>query len=586
MALTTTQVQQVFLAITGRPAEGQAAAWGANSLSISALANSVIDIRKGADFANNKDTFIENLYQNLLGRASDAEGKEFWLKVLNDGASYGDVVAQFINAVLVQSQTADLYILQNKLGIAEQISAQINTFQGGAAAEATLVQIMSNVAADTKIEDLSNDIENFKGQNVNVASVSVNTAADNEKYAKGSEENSTVFNATVNILGGEISADENTLLVEGSSNYSDTLNLTLRASKDSEGKETVNLDSVLGEVTGVDILNLDVKDNNIEAVRGNVSGYDSVTFTGTSKDELTVTTNMTLLSTGNGDDKVSFTAATSIKLLDLDAGDDIVNLTGVAAGQSKTSLINGGNGTNTLQLTKNAANNDASKVAFKNIDVIKAMEDFSADKITLNAASLDGANLSLDSDSTNKLGIVVNAPKGINLSKIDYVEGGTNATIDINGVKSGKVQLTSSEIAVTETINLTAATSKVEVTNFGAADRVKLLAGTDTASIVAGTKLFDAGSSKLLTGAGIDGLTKIVGTNGKVAAELVQAFSAANTAFTASGQKGYIAQVKDGKTSLYEITNDGTTAAVIDANDHVKLLATFDAALAAANFIA
>ncbi|MDD7324379.1 MAG: DUF4214 domain-containing protein, partial [Campylobacter lanienae] len=106
MALTNQQVQQVFLAITGRPAEGQAVAWGANSLSIADLANSVIDIRKGADFANNKDTFIENLYQNLLGRASDAEGKEFWLKVLNDGASYGDVVAQFINAVLVQSQTA------------------------------------------------------------------------------------------------------------------------------------------------------------------------------------------------------------------------------------------------------------------------------------------------------------------------------------------------------------------------------------------------------------------------------------------------------------------------------------------------
>ena len=154
MALTNQQVQQVFLAITGRPAEGQAVTWGANSLSIAALANSVIDIRKGADFTNNKETFIENLYKNLLGRASDAEGKEFWLKVLNDGASYGDVVAQFINAVLVQNQTADLYTLENKLGVAEQISAQIPSFTGS---EANLVQIMSNVTADTTIEDLSND---------------------------------------------------------------------------------------------------------------------------------------------------------------------------------------------------------------------------------------------------------------------------------------------------------------------------------------------------------------------------------------------------------------------------------------------
>ena len=235
MALTNQQVQQVFLAITGRPAEGQAVTWGANSLSIAALANSVIDIRKGADFTNNKDTFIENLYKNLLGRASDAEGKEFWLKVLNDGASYGDVVAQFINAVLVQNQTADLYTLENKLGIAEQISTQIPSFTGS---EADLVQIMSNVTADTTIEDLSNDIEEFKGQNVNVANVSVNTKANNDTPTEGSEEHASVFNATVSILDNKINSDESSLLLNGSTNYKDTLNLTLKSNKNATEKQT------------------------------------------------------------------------------------------------------------------------------------------------------------------------------------------------------------------------------------------------------------------------------------------------------------------------------------------------------------
>ena len=144
MALTNQQVQQVFLAIAGRPAEGSAVTWGANSLSVAALANAVVDIRKGTDFANSKETFVENLYQNLLGRASDAEGKEFWLKALNDGASYGDVLAQFINAVLAQSQTADLYTIQNKLNIAEQISAQVPSFTG-ANAESTLKDLMATV---------------------------------------------------------------------------------------------------------------------------------------------------------------------------------------------------------------------------------------------------------------------------------------------------------------------------------------------------------------------------------------------------------------------------------------------------------
>ena len=107
MALTNQQVQQVFLAIAGRPAEGSAVTWGANSLSIAALANAVVDIRKGADFANSKETFVENLYSQLLGRPSDAEGKAFWLSVAGITPNRADVVSQFIAAVQAQEGTAD-----------------------------------------------------------------------------------------------------------------------------------------------------------------------------------------------------------------------------------------------------------------------------------------------------------------------------------------------------------------------------------------------------------------------------------------------------------------------------------------------
>ena len=72
MALTTTQVNQAFLATLGRPAEGSAATWGSTSLSLDALLDSIF-------IAENTDgDFVEYLYQNILGRASDAEGKAFW----------------------------------------------------------------------------------------------------------------------------------------------------------------------------------------------------------------------------------------------------------------------------------------------------------------------------------------------------------------------------------------------------------------------------------------------------------------------------------------------------------------------------
>ena len=585
MALTNQQVQQVFLAITGRPAEGSAVAWGANSLSVAALANSVVDIRKGADFTNSKEAFVENLYTQLLGRPSDTEGKEFWLNALNNGASYGDVLAQFINAVLAQPSSADLYTLQNKLSIAEQISAQINTFQGG---EANLKQIMDNVDANTTIEDLSNDLEEFKGQNVNVATVNVNTKADNETATEGSEENASVFNATVNILGGDISADENTLLLNGSRNYKDTLNLTLRASKESEDKEIVNIDNVLSDVNNVDILNLNVRDNNIEGVSGDISVVKSATFAGTSKDELSVTRNMDLLDTGAGDDRVTFTASTSIKALKLGSGNDTVILTSVLAGQSKTIYIDGGAGNNTLTLVSGGATNDFSKVSFDNIDIIKASGDLSTTKAAiLNAASLDGANLSLDSTSTNKLGIQVTAANGINLSKIDYVEGGADATIAINGVKGGKVALTSTDITVVETVNLLVASKKVDVTSFvTGSDKVKLAAGLQTDTVASGTtKLNTGGTANVAAGNAVNDIAKII-SNGKAATELVTAFASATTAFDAKDQKGYIAQVKGEKTYLYEITNNGSVTAEVDADDSVKLIATFDSALAHVDFIA
>ena len=101
MALTNQQVQQVFLAIAGRPAEGSAATWGSTSLSLDALLDSIF-------IAENTDgDFVEYLYQNILGRASDAEGKAFWLSVAGATPNRADVVAQFIAAVQAQEGTAD-----------------------------------------------------------------------------------------------------------------------------------------------------------------------------------------------------------------------------------------------------------------------------------------------------------------------------------------------------------------------------------------------------------------------------------------------------------------------------------------------
>ena len=121
MALTTTQVNQAFLGLLGRPATGAEAAKFAGQLDAATLAQTLLTDAsfktqlsleapsfKTVDLLNTDPAaFVESLYTALLGRASDAEGKAFWLSVAGATPNRADVVAQFIAAVKAQEGTAD-----------------------------------------------------------------------------------------------------------------------------------------------------------------------------------------------------------------------------------------------------------------------------------------------------------------------------------------------------------------------------------------------------------------------------------------------------------------------------------------------
>ena len=121
MALNVTQVNQAFLGLLGRPATGAEAAKFAGQLDAATLAQTLLTDAsfksqlsvetlsfKTVDLLNTDPAaFVESLYTALLGRASDAEGKAFWLSVAGATPNRADVVAQFIAAVKAQEGTAD-----------------------------------------------------------------------------------------------------------------------------------------------------------------------------------------------------------------------------------------------------------------------------------------------------------------------------------------------------------------------------------------------------------------------------------------------------------------------------------------------
>ncbi|TVR62498.1 MAG: DUF4214 domain-containing protein [Candidatus Competibacteraceae bacterium] len=60
--------------------------------------------------------FVTRLYENVLGRAPDAEGLAYWLDQLQQGATWGQVLPRFTQspeyrAALDSRVTADLYYL-------------------------------------------------------------------------------------------------------------------------------------------------------------------------------------------------------------------------------------------------------------------------------------------------------------------------------------------------------------------------------------------------------------------------------------------------------------------------------------------
>ena len=146
MALTTTQINQAYIAILGRAAIGTESRV-AGDASVSDVAASLIAaqannstkevddaaifqtlsaqvLKEATDSKLSNADFVESLYTAFLNRGSDDEGKAFWLKVLNDGASREDLVASFTNAIIVQ-KAANTQDYQNYV---EQVAAQSDNF--------------------------------------------------------------------------------------------------------------------------------------------------------------------------------------------------------------------------------------------------------------------------------------------------------------------------------------------------------------------------------------------------------------------------------------------------------------------------
>lgn len=484
MALTNQQVQQAYLSVLGRPAEGDAVLWGSLATDVPGLINTIITIRNGVDFNKDNTIFVQNLYENLLGRTGDDEGLSFWVAALNAGMNHGELVTSFISSA---AQTLnDLYTIQNKLALAEQISTQIKTIKGGAPAEAKLKALMNTIDDKTSINDIQEDINHFIGQFNEAKKVTVKPGADEPTI--GSDEHASTYNATVNLN------DEKTdLNIEGSTSFDDTLNLTI---KGSSSNNTFN-SSDIGQLSNLNTINLNLRDSRLTNSNITTSdlGAQNLKIKGTSADNITVNSQMSLLDTGDGGDTLSvnksvesiktgkgndkvtinakvgtldtsagndnikvnaqvnsidagsgndiidLAAGSKINKLNAGAGDDIISISQKA--NIKNALIDGGAGFNSLKLYDGLV--DLTQTTLSGINALSGearlkLSQIGAQNFILGVERLDGFAEPTGVFDTAKLEI--KAEQGsMDLSKLAIAEDSTGHELKILDVKNSAIKL-------------------------------------------------------------------------------------------------------------------------------------------------
>ncbi|UXZ55066.1 DUF4214 domain-containing protein [Halomonas sp. 7T] len=119
MALTKTQVSELYVAIFNRASEGEGNAyWQGLGLSSAQAADAMLATTDAQEYfgdtLNDDQAFVELIYANTLNKTpeDDAEGIAYWTGLLESGLSRGEMVAALVAAVADYADSEDPATLQ------------------------------------------------------------------------------------------------------------------------------------------------------------------------------------------------------------------------------------------------------------------------------------------------------------------------------------------------------------------------------------------------------------------------------------------------------------------------------------------
>jgi len=287
MALTQTQVSQLYVSVFGRASEGEANTyWQTDQADMVTTANVMLATDAAKDYfgatLDDNQAFIEFIYENTLGKtyAEDTAGVDYWVAELAGGKSKGEVVTALINAAIDPANAGDAQDqFNNKVEVSNFTADNVATFTDFATFTGLIADVDETAASVTEAKgdviSLTGPGEAFTLTNdTDVATANVFTAPmvhtpdgsdrilslQDEDILTGTEGRT---DNTLNVTMGQLNADEGErAVITPELNNIQVLNLDFTGNANtfdarfSDSLTTINMNKITSTATTATVTNI------------------------------------------------------------------------------------------------------------------------------------------------------------------------------------------------------------------------------------------------------------------------------------------------------------------------------------------
>ena len=283
MALTQTQVSQLYVTLFGRVSEGAGNKFWQNSQDIATAATNMLATEAAKEYfgsaLTSDEAFIKHIYKNTLNKSEveDPEGINFWVKALKSGVSRGTVVAELIKAAQdPKNKGAAQDLFNNKVALSDYTAGKVEGKGLKAKDLAPFKSVLNKITSNPSSVDAAKPAVDA------LAGISTDTSVDwhsnPEHPGKAYELTTNTDNATANVFnapmkhnpGGTdriMTLQSSDKLTGDPTRADNTLNVEfghINADEGDPGSRTpmlTNIQNINIEVTGT-VNTLDLRDSN------------------------------------------------------------------------------------------------------------------------------------------------------------------------------------------------------------------------------------------------------------------------------------------------------------------------------------